>query len=242
MSCPTWITIARNRNISDSVTSGTRKGPLSRKSKYRWYNRLLSSTNKVITAAKQTMKNYIKCSLYLCGATFCLLPVMAPVNDWMLLCLTCNFPTSISLRVQVGLVSTHHQKCHLCCHGHTQLNGGLQDFTCVVLSSADTEACWHYIIFLLSVLSQFSSVTSESLSSIGWILSLSKCCVWNSYMRMLWFLQYQRIDKKLKLHLGEFEIEQAAHLLRHSKPNGESQLKVIIWYAHSFILRTGTTV
>jgi hypothetical protein len=145
-----------------------------------------------------------------------ILPLASHVtSEWMdvTVFLTCHFPTLTSLRVQVGLVSPHHQKCHLCCHRHPQLNGVLQDFASVVLSWVDTEACSHYVIFLLSVLSEFSSVTSESLSSIGLILSLSTCCVWSSYMRMLWFWQYHRRDKKLKLHLGEFGIEWAVHLL-----------------------------
>jgi hypothetical protein len=91
-----------------------------------------------------------------------------------------------------------------------QLTGLSQDFTCIVLGGVELELVLsHHLPPWL-----FYRLFPGSLLSFCQVLVWSSLCVvfWNSYVKMSWFLQYQRRDKKLNLHVGELEMEWADHL------------------------------
>jgi hypothetical protein len=92
-------------------------------------------------------------------------PASRVTSEWMMVSLV---HTSISLGLELPL----RQKCYPCCHGHPQLTGPLQDFTCIFLSGVELE-----LVLSCHLFCQFSLVASESLSNISLSMSLSKGCL-----------------------------------------------------------------
>jgi hypothetical protein len=114
VSCPIWVTTAKNRSISESVTSDTDECLSWKKSKYYWCYLLVSSTNSTKNSLQKCNMRHCMESIFLQGAVFLLLQVISQMNWWILF-----FAPPIRyhhIDTPSGLEAAHNHNSQVCCY------------------------------------------------------------------------------------------------------------------------------